>query len=832
VKNLTIGNKLALLGIMFMIPFAAVTYIMVSSINSEKVEFARLELLGTEYYTPLSALLKDLQNHNTLAAALLSGDASYADKLAAGRNDVEADIAKVDEVDSHLDSALHTSELWKALRGSVQELIDETPKLSAAESLDRHQKAIDATVFLISKVSDNSKLTLDPDIDSYYMMNIVMFQGPATCDFLAQARSLSCRMAATKIGTPEQYDEFSRLATLADFSEAGVVDSFSRATAFNKTLAPELSEQANASQQAVKDATTKIRNLIASRSPDAIDAKTDEAMGNNISLLFSFEDDATKSLDRLLRIRLAHWQSEVNYTLGAAALGLATVLIIGFFVVRDITIPIQRVVGIANQIAGGTGNYSVRATKRSDDEMGALIDAFNEMLKQIQERDAALEKRVSERTEEVVNSLSLVNATLESTTDGILVTDAEGNPTSFNGKFLEMWKIPGQSEELLKKEKRKSVTSPLSNDYARFLSRIKELLVDPEKESFDELQLRDGRLFEQYSKPQRVNNECVGRVWSFRDITERKRAEKEMEDMHQQLLDASRQAGMAEVATSVLHNVGNVLNSANVSCALVGDLIKKSKVENLSKVVEMLTLHEADIGVFLTNDPKGKQLPGYLRQLSQHFLGQQGTALQELDRLQENIDHIKEIVVMQQSYAKISGVVESLTITSLVEDALRLDLSSIQRDGIEVIRQFDNVAPMEVQKHKILQIFVNLIRNAKHACDESLKPDKQIVIRVTASTDRVKISVADNGVGIPAENLKRIFAHGFTTRKDGHGFGLHASALAAKEMGGSLTVESEGSNKGAAFTLDLPYVRTLTSSGNIRRLVEPSGVAQLQAFSS
>ena len=291
----------------------------------------------------------------------------------------------------------------------------------------------------------------------------------------------------------------------------------------------------------------------------------------------------------MLGIRLARWQSTIDYTLAGAGAGLISVLVISFFVLRDITIPLQRLVGIANKIAGGGGNYSIRAVKRSDDEIGALIDAFNEMLKQIQERDADLEKRVLERTNDVVKSLSLVNATLESTTDGILVTDAEGNLTSSNGKFLEMWKIPDQSDSVHGKQITKTISSPLSTDYTRFLFRIGELIADPEKESFDQLELRDGRLFEQYSKPQRVNNKCVGRVWSFRDITERTRAEREMQDMHQQLLDTSRQAGMAEVATSVLHNVGNVLNSVNVSCTQIATLIKKSKVENLSKIVELLS---------------------------------------------------------------------------------------------------------------------------------------------------------------------------------------------------------------------------------------------------
>jgi PAS domain S-box-containing protein len=457
-------------------------------------------------------------------------------------------------------------------------------------------------------------------------------------------------------------------------------------------------------------------------------------------------------------------------------------------------------------------NYSVRAIKESDDELGVLIDAFNEMLKQIQERDAALqkshielEKRVAERTQEVVNSLSLVHATLESTTDGILVVDESEKITSFNLKFLDMWHISRESVYSDDVNPLRELCVPQLKDPETFRSTIKALNASPELESFDVLEFKDGRIFERYSKPQRVEERSVGRVWSYRDITERRRAEVELEEMHKQLLGTSRQAGMAEVATSVLHNVGNVLNSVNISSTLVSDRVRKSKVANLSKVVAMLNEHMAELGSFLTNDPKGKQLPGYLGQLAEHLVSEQTSVLEELRLLHQNIEHIKDIVVMQQSYAKISGVVETVQIAGLVEDALRMNLGALQRHGVAVLREYDDVPLVDMEKHKILQILVNLVRNAKYACDESHRIDKLMTLRVIRNNDMVRISIIDNGIGIPAENLTRIFSHGFTTRKEGHGFGLHSAALAAMELGGSLTVHSDGPDKGAAFTLELPY---------------------------
>jgi signal transduction histidine kinase len=270
------------------------------------------------------------------------------------------------------------------------------------------------------------------------------------------------------------------------------------------------------------------------------------------------------------------------------------------------------------------------------------------------------------------------------------------------------------------------------------------------------------------------------------------------------LLETSRQAGMAEIATNVLHNVGNVLNSVNVSASVVIDGMKKSRVANLAKVVVMLQEHESDLGTFITSDAKGKRLPLYLAQLSEQLLADQKAAIQEMDLLRGNIDHIKEIVVMQQTYARVSGIKEIINITELVEDSLRMNEGTLNRHKVDVIREFEKVPPINVEKHKILQILVNLIRNAKHACLDSERPDRRLTVRVVNGDNRVRISVIDNGIGIPPENLARIFNHGFTTRKDGHGFGLHSGALAAKEMGGTLTARSGGAGQGALFTLELP----------------------------
>ena len=297
----------------------------------------------------------------------------------------------------------------------------------------------------------------------------------------------------------------------------------------------------------------------------------------------------------------------------------------------------------------------------------------------------------------------------------------------------------------------------------------------------------------------------IGTFGISKDITAIKEAEGKLEEVHRQLLATSRMAGMAEVATSVLHNVGNVLNSVNVSSNVIVEKMRNSKAPNLGKAVALMRERADDLPGFFANDPKGKQLPGYLTQLAEHLVAEQQEMLRELASLSGNIDHIKEIVAMQQSYAKVSGVREKLDVTELVEDALRMNAGAMERHGVRVIREYSAVPPILIDKHKVLQILVNLIRNAKYAVDESRQSDKRMKLRVALNgKSRVKISVVDNGVGIAPENLNQIFGHGFTTRKDGHGFGLHSGALAAREMGGSLSAHSDGPGQGATFTLEIP----------------------------
>ena len=284
------------------------------------------------------------------------------------------------------------------------------------------------------------------------------------------------------------------------------------------------------------------------------------------------------------------------------------------------------------------------------------------------------------------------------------------------------------------------------------------------------------------------------------EIEERKRMESEVERVHRELLKVSRQAGMAEVATGVLHNVGNVLNSVNVSATLVADHVRHTKAGNIAKVSMLFDEHKSDLAAFLTGDPRGRMIPAYLGTLSEWVAAEQKILIAELDDLRKNVRHIKEVVTMQQSYARTSGVCENVPVAGLVDDALRVDAAMFDLHGIEIVREYRVRPTVATDRHKVMQILINLIRNARFACDESGRAGKRVVVRITGDGQGVRIAVIDNGVGIPAENLTRIFNHGFTTRQTGHGFGLHSGALAARELGGTLGAESDGPGRGATFT--------------------------------
>lgn len=291
----------------------------------------------------------------------------------------------------------------------------------------------------------------------------------------------------------------------------------------------------------------------------------------------------------------------------------------------------------------------------------------------------------------------------------------------------------------------------------------------------------------------------------LRDITNRKAREQEVKKLNQQLVDTSRQAGMAEIASGVLHNVGNVLTSVNVTATSLSDRIRGSKVTGLTRAVEMMNAHADDLPRFIEHDPKGQKLPAFITKLSE-LLGQEQESLQEgVGGLIKSIDHIKEVVASQQSVARVQNVDEAMAVSELLDDAVEVNRLRLEKFGVTIDKQLEALPPVRVDRHKTMQILVNLVKNACDAMERNTPETRRMTLKAQQLEDgMVRLSVADAGSGIAPENLARVFNHGFTTKADGHGFGLHSSANTAQQMGGRLTAASDGVGHGACFQLDLP----------------------------
>ncbi|MBI2424835.1 MAG: HAMP domain-containing protein [Candidatus Hydrogenedentes bacterium] len=282
-------------------------------------------------------------------------------------------------------------------------------------------------------------------------------------------------------------------------------------------------------------------------------------------------------------------------------------------------------------------------------------------------------------------------------------------------------------------------------------------------------------------------------------------AQEELGMANRRLVETARLAGMSEVASGVLHNVGNVLNSVNVGAASLRGLLTASKLPNLEKAMGLIREHEDGLAAFLSSDERGKKLPPYLIGLSRHLLEEHGDALKIADNLKNHIQHTIELISLQQEYTHAGSMIEPISFEEVIEDALNINSAALNRHGVEWIREIEALPPIPSDRHRVLQILVNLISNAKYAVSAAENPVKRVTVRLSQPDEtRVCIEVRDTGIGIAPENLKTIFAFGFTTRKNGHGFGLHAAALTAKELGGSLYAQSDGPGLGAAFFLELP----------------------------
>ncbi len=299
------------------------------------------------------------------------------------------------------------------------------------------------------------------------------------------------------------------------------------------------------------------------------------------------------------------------------------------------------------------------------------------------------------------------------------------------------------------------------------------------------------------------------------DITEQVNAEEEVDKLNKQLIQISRQAGMSEIATSVLHNIGNVLNSINISTSMLNEILTESVSFNLEKICDIITAGLKENPEFFSVDDKGKLIPSYLKKLSEHIQSENRNMLVELDSIKQNIDYMKDIVVMQKDISGVSGIQEKINLPEICDLAIEMTFTLIESRHIHLQKDYHYKDAIVVDRSRLLQVLINLLKNAKYAVEQAVNTlDKVIQIEIKKKGSTIVLQIIDNGIGIEKTQLHKIFSMGYTTRREGHGFGLHSSANAAKEMGGQLTVTSEGVGMGAAFVLTLPEAPPTQSQHN------------------
>jgi PAS domain S-box-containing protein len=427
--------------------------------------------------------------------------------------------------------------------------------------------------------------------------------------------------------------------------------------------------------------------------------------------------------------------------------------------------------------------------KEEDD----LLSAVAEWLGSIAERKKAEEQ------------IRLFRNLIERSNDCIFAVEPEW------GRFLDVNNRACDSlgytrQELLNMMTIKDIEVSMPDD-SYWQKQIEQLKEKKDIVKEDKYKRKDGSTFFVETSLKLVRQEKQDYIIAIaRDITERKRAEAKLKAAQEKLLETAREVGMAEVATGVLHNVGNVLNSVSVTAESIQKRVRNSKISYLSDVVELLEGHADELGTFMSSEERGKKIPAFLANLSNELLEEQQRALEALEALTKHVQHVADIIQLQQSHSKTKGIIEPTSIEELVEDTLKINAEMITRNKVEIKREIAGLPTLLLDRHKLLQILTNLVSNAVYALSQSNLDSKILKIQVKEpKSGYIRIDVTDNGIGIPKENLTRIFEHGFTTKKTGHGFGLHSTALSVNELNGSIKVHSDGPGKGAVFTVELPF---------------------------
>ncbi len=537
-----------------------------------------------------------------------------------------------------------------------------------------------------------------------------------------------------------------------------------------------------------------------------------------VGLVNSFTNDLVSDHNRIISLTKIQRYASLAVFVVVLLISSAAVAL----VLRRVVGPVQILAGVARDIA--SGEYNRQAVVKSKDEIGDLAEAFNSMTHQLK---TSLEKVQAEVVERIEAERALKDSETRfqdvafSSADWIWEIDVTGRYTFIAGKVEELL---GYRDDELAGKRFVEFMSTKENDFAEEFEKIastKDPIIDYEafvvKKDGTEivLQINGIPMFDD-------NGIFLGYRGVNKDITKRKQIEEEikklneeledrvkrrtqqLEEAQKELVDKAHKAGMADIATGTLHNVGNLLNSVVASSEIAKSILDRSSLKGYMNANNLLRQHIDYMEEFITKNPKGIKLMQYYLKLEAPLVHENSEVDKHMTRLQDKVNAIVEVIAAQQSYAGTSTLTESLNLEDIVEDALTMQAGSVEQYNIDIIKEFKDVPKIVVQKTKLVHILINLINNAKDAMVDMAATEKKISIAITNDDDYAWIKFSDTGSGIPEEVIESVFAHGFTTKKGGHGFGLHSCANYMTEMGGSMWAESEGSGKGASFIMQFP----------------------------
>lgn len=547
------------------------------------------------------------------------------------------------------------------------------------------------------------------------------------------------------------------------------------------------------------------------------------------AILFGF---STLAMERDLLIAEQTYRGEIKRQLFALTLLALLAMALGFILTRrqaeKITKPIEQLTLAAHTLAGG--EYGREVSVSSNDEIQELASAFNTMAHDMQrtlsdlttknvevnrarnelsELNRDLEAIVEKRTLQLSESENKFRTLFNESADAILVADFEH---IIDGNLAMLRMVGCTDKEAFLSLKLIDLFPERQPDGRRSVRAIKSV--------YDRA-ITQGSQHLEWTMSRQDGSQFVAEVvvtsfplddqmvlhGVFRDISERKRTELALKNAQDRLLKAAHSAGMAEIATGVLHNIGNIINSVNISAQRLDTTLGSIKIQSLIKANQLLQSHRGNLADYLANDEKGRVWIDYFDRLVSMLSHDIEVVGDEVKDLSHKIAVMRDVIYTQQNYAKSGLYTENTSIQELVEDAVKLQWGSLRLQEVEVVREYSTAPRGNVARVKLVHVITNLIKNAREAMRDNPvdgRPKKLVIGIESAPDGLVEVLITDTGCGIEPEDLARIFHHGYTTKQDGHGFGLHTCANFMSEMGGELLAVSDGKGCGATFIMRFP----------------------------